>query len=81
MENNLEERLTTVECIMAELGYDTVRSPIIGSVQVIIGEVRILADDVELVLMSENNPTWGYRANLLCRDTFVASVNRWIDYD
>ena len=79
--NETEERILTLECIMAELGYKTVRNTLTDSVQIIVGEIRIIADDVELVLQSENHPDWGYVANLLKNGDFVASVNRWVWFD
>ena len=74
----MEENILTVECVMAELGYRTVRNSILPSVQVIAGEIRIICDEVELVQQSEKHPEWGYVANLLCNGDFVASVNRWV---
>ncbi len=77
----MEEKLLTLECVMADLGYRTVRNTLTNTLQVIVGEIRIICDEVELVMESENNPEWGYIANLLREGDFVASVNRWIQYD
>jgi len=76
-DNEIEEKLLTLECVMAELGYRTVRNSLNQSLQVIVGEIRIICDEVELVKMSETYDDFGYIANLLCNGLFIASVNRW----
>lgn len=74
----MEENILTAECVLAELGYKTVRNTTNDSIQVIVGEVRIICNEVELVPMSQNYDDWGYIANLLSNGKFVASVNRWL---
>ena len=73
-----EEKILTLECVMAELGYRTVRNNLSNTVQVVAGEIRICCDEVELVNQSEKYPDWGYAANLLNNGNFVAGVYRWI---
>lgn len=73
----MEEKLLTLECVLAELGYKTVRNTVIKSVQIVIGEVRIICDEVELVYLSETYKEWGYTANILYQGKFIATVNRW----
>lgn len=74
----MNEKIETLECVMAELGYKTYRHFTTKRVQVVVGEVRVICDDVELVQQSEQHSDWGYVANLFLDGRFVASVNRWL---
>lgn len=76
--DDVEERLVTLECTLAELGYATVRNGF-GTLQVIVGEIRIICDQLELTHQSEKHPDWGHVASLFLGGRFVASVNRWIN--
>lgn len=78
-DNETEEKIVTLECTLAELGYTVKRGQYTNSSLVVSGEILILADEVELMPMSDSFDDWGYRANLLNNGNLVASLNRWTE--
>lgn len=76
--DDVEERLVTLECTLAEFGYKTVRSGT-GSMIVEAGEIRIICDQVEVEHHAENHPDWGHVVSLFLERRYVGSVHRWIN--